>query len=145
MAGGINLTPNLPVILGQGLLFSLAYGVVRSWIVGPYHLLREARSSLTSGVMDDVSDVSAQILARKNQMEEVRLGMYEEIRKLREQTKESALGQARSTIEEAHRQAEADLAQRSTEIEQNLQEQVPELVGLAQGLSESIYKRLMDA
>lgn len=109
MAGGINLTPHVPVILGQGLLFALAYGVVYRWIVVPYNELRQRRDQQTSGVMDDVSDVSQQILHRRKLMKQSVDEAFESIKELRARCKEEALEKARVVVEEAHKKADEEL------------------------------------
>lgn len=143
MAGGINLTPYLPVIIGQGVIFSLAYGVVHAWIITPYHKLRTRRESLTSGVLHDVSDVSAQILQRRQQMESGLHAAYDEVRQLREEAKVEAFGEARRVVAEAHKKADEELERRCQEIARSLDEQSGELQRSAQELAQSICHKVL--
>lgn len=140
---GINLTPNVGLIIGQGVLFSLGYLVVRNLMVVPYLRLKARRREITAGQSDDVSEIKNQIQERRQQMDENTRKTLSEVRELREASKAKAVLDARTIASKAQEKSDKDVQECVHKLQGQFQQQKQDVEKMADELSHQCLKKLL--
>ena len=118
---GINLTPDIPVVVGQGTLFLVAYLIVKRWIMVPYSKLCTRRQSVTVGVHHGVDDVYAKIDERSRLMDDMTKETLMKVQKIRQAAKENATREARLLQAEAQEQSDKIVKEQGLKVAESLQ------------------------
>ena len=139
---GINLTPNVMVIIGQGFLYALAFGIVHRLIIKPYSKLRNRREEMIHGGTQDLSQIYAQIASRKKLMEESSQEVLSEVQSIRETSKEEALAAAKQEVKAAQEQADVQVAESCKKIAAHVAEQQSAFDSCAKELAHSLFERV---
>lgn len=143
MAAGINLTPDVPVIIGQGILFVLAYLVVKKWIMEPYYLLADKRRVSFDSDDFDLDSIKAKIRERQNLIESSTLEALNRVQQMRQDKVNEAQGQARLMISQAQESSDQMIRDHTTKLNQNLELESARIAQMAEPLAQSLYGKLM--
>ena len=141
MAAGINLSPDIPVILGQGFLFGLAYLIVKQWIMGPYYKLTARRHAVITGGDYDLKGVYLKIAERKKHIENATQDVYSRVQQLRAAKLNESLTQAKLAVAEAQESSDRELKAYVTELTQSLDKEMGNLEKIAEPLAGSLYQQ----
>ena len=76
---GINLTPNIAVMVGQGLVFGAAIVVVNKYIMKPYAKLRKLRDNLTSGSKSHSDQLLSEVDLKLNELKRMNAEIEKEV------------------------------------------------------------------
>lgn len=138
----INLTPDIPVIIGQGTLFTIAYFLVKKWIMQPYYLLAAKRSQLTK-VGDDYDDIFAKIDERNQKIEAATKELYSLVQQIRKDASEAALSKAKLLISEAQEEADQLVRESASQVSRNYQQQSENIDQFAAPLAGLLYTQVV--
>ena len=139
----MNLQPYVPVMVGQGILFCVAYVVVRGWIVRPYERLRNKRYEKTHGIKHDLSELAAQMAERKAQMEERKEAAFAEAKSIRAAAQKEALQASKDIVLSARKEADAQVEQAVQRVEAQWDGERDKLAQFARSLAQKLSHKLL--
>ena len=137
---GINLTPNLPVIISHAVVFGAAIAVVNRLILKPYSQLREKRDSLTTGSQEDAKIMFEQIDRKSAEIRIKRQQVAEHISVLRATSRKSATEEANFLIDSAKLKAAQEVAEAKKLIAQNISDEISKISKVADKISFEIFE-----
>ncbi|MCY4443739.1 MAG: hypothetical protein OXC44_02930 [Proteobacteria bacterium] len=140
---GINLTPQVPVILGQAFVFALAYMLVKRLIMEPYAALRKRRESVTQDVVYDVTGIYSTIEERRLQMKEDREATLAVMQQQREEARQAAYEEAKQIVTKSQQEADDQVASHASKVAELLSQEKPAGVRLAQSLAGDIWQQVL--
>lgn len=142
---GINLTPQLDVIIGQSIVFGAAYVVTKNLMLKPYLKLRAAREEQTIGSKQSAEEMFKEIEKMKHHIKEKTDGVYQGLSELRKSLKGDALEQSQNIISSAKQKAEAELNEYSEKLTSEFRAEELKVGEIARSLSEELYNIAVEA
>lgn len=136
----INLIPNIPVIVGQGVVFGTAIYVVNKLILKPYSKLREHRDSLTTGSQSQAKSMFQEIETKSLEIKEKRTKALDDAVAIRTSHKDKASKEANSILEASKEKASNEITKLKEEITANFKDEAAKISSVANKISSEIFE-----
>ena len=140
----INLTPKLTVIIGQAILFVIAYIIVNKWIVIPFRILKAHRDNASKGSKQDTSEILTQIHQRHKIIDEKSSKAILEVQKIRSEAMEKAHHQSIQIIDNSKKQAQKIFDQNHQDLSNMIASEQTKLKHNSHQIFDDLKKKVFD-
>lgn len=137
---GINLNPDVTVIVGQGLIFTVAYIIVKKWIMAPYYKITARRHEAMAGQGVDLGDIQEKIHARKAHLIQATQDVYAQVQQQRGDQLLQALNEGKALVADAQESSDKQVKAQVGQLTDSLTRARAGLEQLAEPLVEMMYE-----
>lgn len=138
---GINLNPDVTVIVGQGLIFTVAYIIVKKWIMAPYYKLTARRHEAMAGHGADLGDIQQKIDARKAHLIQATQDVYTQVKQQRGDQLRQALDEGKTLVADAQESSDQQVRAQAEELTSALTRARAGVDQLTEPLVERMYEQ----